>query len=89
MEKYSWGDTTNTVSSTIANTYRIEYGWECPRCGKINAPWARQCDCSRETDNRVTYQIQASDCKLDAFKDISDTATSIWNSLNNKIKEIK
>lgn len=20
--------------------------WECPRCGKINAPWAAQCTCS-------------------------------------------
>ena len=27
--------------------YQIEYGWECPRCGKINAPWKSQCDCTR------------------------------------------
>ena len=27
--------------------YPIEYGWECPRCGKINAPWKSQCDCTR------------------------------------------
>lgn len=22
-------------------------GWECPRCGKILAPWMSQCDCHR------------------------------------------
>ena len=26
---------------------KAEQGWECPRCGRINAPWVRQCDCSR------------------------------------------
>lgn len=20
-------------------------GWECPRCGRINAPWMNQCTC--------------------------------------------
>ena len=25
----------------------IEYGWECPRCGKINAPWITSCDCNQ------------------------------------------
>jgi len=24
---------------------KAEQGWECPRCGRINAPWVRQCDC--------------------------------------------
>ena len=28
---------------------QAEQGWECPRCGRINAPWVRQCDCSRDT----------------------------------------
>jgi len=23
----------------------IGYGWECPRCHKINAPWMSSCDC--------------------------------------------
>lgn len=22
-------------------------GWECPRCGKIHAPWIQECNCPR------------------------------------------
>ena len=31
------------------------YGWECPRCGKINSPWTNQCDCRRP--QTYTYSI--------------------------------
>ena len=45
--------TAPTSSSTTSScTYpcpylkpKVEQGWECPRCGHINAPWVRQCDC--------------------------------------------
>jgi len=30
-------------------SYTSEKGWECPRCGRINAPWVRQCDCPPST----------------------------------------
>ena len=52
-DKVQVGDTTGTSTSTTAsqwqtyNNYKAERGWECPRCGHINAPWVRQCDCSR------------------------------------------
>jgi len=25
-------------------------GWECPRCGKINSPFAEKCDCFPVSD---------------------------------------
>jgi hypothetical protein len=24
----------------------VSLGWECSRCGKINAPWKGSCDCT-------------------------------------------
>lgn len=43
-------NTTGTTSATYTlgnQSYQAEKGWECPRCGRINAPWVRQCDCVR------------------------------------------
>ena len=47
--------TTTTGTSTTTNwrcpwyhpQRNIEYGWECPRCGKINAPWVTSCNCNQ------------------------------------------
>lgn len=51
-DKVEIGDSsTGTSSSTTyftKPTYSTEKGWECPRCGRINAPWVRQCDCSSD-----------------------------------------
>lgn len=44
--------TTTYASSNWQNpqkTYNPQYGWECPRCHGINAPWVRQCECKRNT----------------------------------------
>ena len=52
VENSTTTTTTGTSTSTTAsqwqtyNNYKAERGWECPRCGHINAPWVRQCDCS-------------------------------------------
>ena len=61
--KVKVGDTTTSTStSTTAsqwqtyNHYRAEQGWECPRCGRINAPWVRQCDCSRSDRWDITWR---------------------------------
>ena len=49
-DKVQIGD--STTGTSTSTTYTInskpptEYGWECPRCGRINAPWVRQCDCN-------------------------------------------
>lgn len=25
----------------------MSYGWICPKCGRVNAPWKGTCDCSK------------------------------------------
>lgn len=41
----------STTGTSTSTTYKssppsMEYGWACPRCGRINAPWKSQCDCA-------------------------------------------
>lgn len=30
----------------LPQSFGVRYGWICPRCGKVNSPDARSCDCS-------------------------------------------
>lgn len=42
-----------TTTTTTSKSYILksttppptEYGWACPRCNRINAPWKSTCDC--------------------------------------------
>ena len=36
--------TTTTVGTIISNS-DMQYGWICPKCGKVHAPWKDSCDC--------------------------------------------
>lgn len=43
--------TSESYSKTIGCPYysgenNMSYGWVCPVCGKVNAPWKESCDCS-------------------------------------------
>lgn len=47
--KSASASTSTTASQWQTCTHeKAERGWECPRCGRINAPWVRSCDCSRD-----------------------------------------
>ena len=77
--------TTTAGTSTSTNysyTYpkpKAEQGWECPRCGRINAPWVRQCDCSRSnwtiTSDDWTY-------KPDWWKDVICNSDTFYRPYN-------
>lgn len=50
-------NTTDKISVGNSTMPRAEQGWECPRCGRINAPWVRQCDCSRSNNYTITSDL--------------------------------
>lgn len=77
-DKVQIGDSTTGTSTSITGRYpytpsKAEQGWECPRCGRINAPWVRQCDCSINnwTITTPTYKPdwwEKITCNSDTFK---------------------
>lgn len=89
-DKVQVGDTTGTSTSTTASQwqpYKAEQGWECPRCGRINAPWVRQCDCSTNswtitTSDGWTYKPtwrKEVTCNSDTFKVHPDSTVYTTN----------
>ena len=49
------GKTTSTCDPHIVEwTASSQQGWECPRCGKIWAPWISSCTCKRSTTTTTT-----------------------------------
>lgn len=49
------GTSTSTNYSCPYTKSKAEQGWECPRCGRINAPWVRSCDCSGWSNWQITW----------------------------------
>ena len=45
--------TTSNLQTYSTSKKQPEQGWECPRCGAINAPWVRQCDCN-DRNQKIT-----------------------------------
>lgn len=70
--------TTSTGTSTTSTyytytgsspSYNAEKGWECPRCGRINAPWVRQCDCPNNWNcPTITWTYPGKDSHEDWWK---------------------
>ena len=84
----STGKTTSTYYTYDIPSYNAEKGWECPRCGRINAPWVRQCDCpnnwSRPT---ITWTCPYKGSHDDWWKTYvtcgqadANTYTTAWNA---------
>ena len=40
---------TTVGTGTIVSNSNIQYGWVCPKCGKVNAPWKDSCSCYLNT----------------------------------------
>lgn len=44
-------------------------GWECPRCGRINAPWLPCCSCDKSTTYAMFSRTQDTSTLMNAEKD--------------------
>ena len=89
----STAGTSTSTSYTISSKPQAERGWECPRCGRINAPWKSQCDCPGNYyypnwytpwDYKEPWWKQIY-CDADTFKVHPETTTwktpdSMWGS---------
>lgn len=106
-DKVQVGDSTTGTSTSTTQRYpytpsKAEQGWECPRCGRINAPWKSQCDCSNWTYKPEWW------CNSDTFKihpyeityttahntvvggsDYWDNTEKIWSNTLKNISNIK
>lgn len=89
-------NTTSTIASTSYTytnppKYQSEKGWECPRCGRINAPWVRQCDCNRNNWSITWADTTSGDewwkkyVDSDTFKIHPDDITYTYTTAHNSI----
>ena len=49
----------NTNHTTVEPYKNINYGWKCPVCGRILAPWVPECPCNGFSNPRdITCQVK-------------------------------
>ena len=83
IDDYSPVNTTETKAGTTTSIYNPTYweermsgaqqGWQCPVCGRINAPWMPFCTCTEE-QKKVTYTTDSTGNPIPNFdKTISDS----------------
>ncbi len=89
-DKVQVGD--STTSTSTGTTWHCPYtqpkaeqGWECPRCGRINAPWVRQCDCS---GSNWTITPDWTYRPYGQWKEITCDGTSIQTQLDSETYKI-
>lgn len=64
-----------TVNTTVPYTYQnpiipsnpippLQYGWVCPRCNKVHAPWKSSCECPVSTITVYPYNVPGTTANL-------------------------
>lgn len=83
--------TSASTSYTIGSKPQAERGWECPRCGRINAPWKSQCECAGNQYYPTWYPWEYKEpwwkqiyCDSDTFR--VHPETTIWKTPSSTCK---
>ena len=80
-DKVQVGDSTTETSTSTTYTINskppTEYGWACPRCGRINAPWKSQCDCTGNIYQYPTWERPYYD---EWWKHVTCTPETTWKA---------
>lgn len=80
----------NTISSDFNKGTKSNfiYGWECPRCGRINAPWKSSCDCN--SNNRIdlleNVYCPEGDSNLNLYSNAQISSTDPCKNCSNNSK---
>ena len=59
-QDFDYFDNEKTIQSDQEETTKItnrQYGWICPKCNNVNAPWARECQSPYCNVNDCKYFI--------------------------------
>ena len=70
MQNAIWNDqNTSSTAYPPRQSPIVAQGWECPRCGAINAPWISQCQCAkRQFTITCTDGLSQAQCDSETFK---------------------
>lgn len=52
--------------------HKVEYGWICPRCGKVNAPFRFSCDCPADVKIRHDEATTTTNVKTSGYAQIKN-----------------
>lgn len=53
-------------------------GWECPRCGKVWAPWVQSCTCSNENNSNYNFTIHTTPATVPGYQFDYDKEIPEW-----------
>lgn len=55
-----------------------QYGWICPRCGKVLAPWMSECNCHQTNTEIITGSATPSALQIPEKPDLdADTSSTM------------
>ena len=74
----------SNITYDWSSLYGMQEGWLCRRCGKVNAPWVRQCDC-HGSGTTITWTSSNPYHQYDTWKDKVTCASDADNVLNGSI----